>query len=440
MNTSLKKSLSYVIRGGVATSAMDTLALGPTLIAYAKLLGAGNITFGILNSIPYFGNLMNFFVVWLFKKGHSARKISLISSFASRPFYFLIALLAFCSHSNAALPLLILFLTASYLIGCISGGCWMPWMKALVPENIIGRFFSARFKYMQIAKILCFLFAAGFLKYIKEYHPQAEIYAYSALFFFAFIIGIYGAYTFIHVENKPIPFNADIPLFRQFSLSLRNKQFCRLLLCLSLLNFGFAFITPFITVFMLNRLNISISNILIFTLTSQIFYVFVIKKLGRISDRFGCDKILMYELITMLFILAILIAVNYFAAAQQTLIIATMWILHIILGLATAAYTLGINNSSLLYISHESSAVYLTVNSVLKSFAGAIGSLIAGPFLSLCLLFGNHTHFLSDTPSADGWLIFFITGILLTIGGIFCVKYYLDTDPRHRSSTKENPS
>ena len=42
-NEQLHRSLDYVFRGGIATSAMDSLAVGSTLIAYALLLGAGNV-------------------------------------------------------------------------------------------------------------------------------------------------------------------------------------------------------------------------------------------------------------------------------------------------------------------------------------------------------------------------------------------------------------
>lgn len=436
MDSKLKKSLSYIIRGGVATSAMDTLALGPTLIAYAKLLGAGSITFGILNSIPYLGNLMHFLVVWLLQKGHSVKKISIVTSFISRPFYLFIALLAFCPNSYITLPLLIVFLIGSYLTGCISGGCWMPWMKSLVPEKIIGHFFSERFKLMQVAKIACFLASAAFLKYVKDDYPEAEIYAYSVLFVLAFVIGMYGAYTFIHVEDQPVTVNAHHSLTGQFLKTLKNKPFRQLLLCLSLINFSFTFITPFITVFMLNKLNIAISDILLLTLTSQVSYIFIIKKLGKISDRLGCHKVLFFELITTTVILIALMGINQIESHHSFLITCSLYAVHIVLGFTTAAWTLGMNNASLLYIKQESSAVYLTVNSVFKSLAGAIGSLFAGLILPVCLLIGNHTHLLSNEKDTDGWFIFFICGMLLTLAGMFLVKYRLDVDPRHQSSPK----
>lgn len=58
-NKALRKSLNNVFYGGVATSAMDTLATGPFLIAYALLFGAGNLAIGFLGSIGFVGNLMH---------------------------------------------------------------------------------------------------------------------------------------------------------------------------------------------------------------------------------------------------------------------------------------------------------------------------------------------------------------------------------------------
>ena len=420
MNKSLKKSLSYVVRGGVATSAMDTLAVGATLTAYAKLLGAGNITFGLLGAVPYIGNLIHLWAAALMTRGHSAKKLSIISALLSRPFYLFVALLAFWPHATGTLGLLVLFLMCSYLIGCISGGCWLPWMKVLVPEKVMGRFFAYRFRCMQIVKVICSLGAAGLLHFVKSTYPDLEIYTYSFLFLVACLIGLYGAYTFFQVEDRPLNIRPDIPFFKQVANTFTNRPFRALLMCCSLINFGFLFITPFVTVFMLNRLNYSGADILIFTLISQLAFVFVVKKLGRIGDKLGSERILTIALYWTILILAGLIGLNYVSCSGWILWL-LVGVINVMLGFATAGYNLGLNNTSLLYVPKETATVYLSVNSVFKSLAGAMGSVAGGLALAVCTALTQYLPWSSTDTTA--WTLFFLVACLIVVGGIIMTNY-----------------
>lgn len=419
MNKSiLRTSLNYVFLGGIATSAMDTLAVGPTLIAYALLFGAGNISVGLLGAIPFIGNLIHLFVSWLIEKGHSVKKISLYSSFLSRPFYLIAAALAFWHQEPWALPCLILSLLCAYLIGSMTGGAWLPWMKVLVPESLMGRFFSHRFKYMMIIKIICFLFAFALIKYTKEF-TNGELFSYSFLLFLAFIIGVYGAYTFIFIQNRPIEHQREKSFLWKVLHTFKNKPFSRLLSALSILNFSINFLTPFLTVFMLKKLNINMSFIIILTLIQWVSYTFTVKKWGKLADKKGPEIILIKSIpLFMLCILPfILLNIISFNSIQQMIILTGI---NVIIGIATAALTLGINNVSLLYIPKETASVYLAVNSVFKSAAGALGSIVAGFSFALFNLFGELAH-IKDT-TVYSWNLFFMTTILLCTLSIILLK------------------
>ena len=142
MKHGLKRSLKFVFWGGVSTSFVDTLVVGPILLAYAALFGAGDIAFGILGAIPYFGNLAHLISAWLIEHNFSIRKTAFRTAFVSRFFLLIAALLAFYPQMPGALIILISALTLKYFIGCISGGLWLPWMKSLIPSKMMGRFFS----------------------------------------------------------------------------------------------------------------------------------------------------------------------------------------------------------------------------------------------------------------------------------------------------------
>lgn len=417
-NEQLHKSMDYVFKGGVATSAMDSLAVGSTLTAYALLLGAGPVAIGILGAIPFIGNMIHLLSSYLIEKGISAKKIALYSSFLARPFYLIAAMLCFFQGSSWAVPVLIGSLLVSYLIGSICGGVWMPWMKELIPARMMGRFFSHRFKWMMIAKIACFIFAFVLLKLVQPYE-KGELYSYAFLIFLAFLISLYGAYTFIHVEDKKIPTKEDMPFIKKVAHTFQNKPFSKLLTALSILNFAMNFLMPFLTVFMLKNLNTPMSTIIALTLLQWLTYTFVVKKWGKMSDRKGPEKILIASIPIFILCTLIFMGLNVFPTTG-VLLLSILTFVNILLGISTAALALGINNTSLLYMPKNMSSVYLSVNSVFKSFAGALGSIMAGYALigyEKIALFTN-----AKNETLFTWNLFYLTTIFLCILSIYLLK------------------
>lgn len=377
MKSSLRRSLNYVFYGGIAQSAVDTFATGSLMTTYALLLGANNIAIGILGSVPYIGNLMHIFASYILEKGYSVKKLSLITSFISRPFYLFAALLAFFAGETWTVPALILFLTCVYSIGNIAGGAWRPWMKELIPASIMGRFFAHRFKYMMITKIVCFLIAYFVLNFYADYNSELEIFAYSGLLIVCFFLSIYCACTFIPVNDVKLSLQPGKTFLQKISFCLQSKAFVRLMSALGCLNFTINFITPFLTVFLLKQLNLPMSCIVILTLFSQIIYTTTVKKLGQFADKKGPHLMLYTSLPA--FVIGIL---GFTLLNDLNLSMTHLWIsliiIHIFLGIGTAGITLGTNNLSLLYVPQKSASVYLAVNGTIIAFMGAIGSIIGG--------------------------------------------------------------
>ena len=417
-NEQLHQSMDYVFRGGVATSAMDSLAVGSTLTAYALLLGAGPVAIGILGAVPFIGNMIHLLSSYLIEKGISAKKIALWSSFLARPFYLIAAALCFFQGASWAVPVLIISLLFSYLIGSVCGGVWMPWMKELIPARMMGRFFSHRFKWMMIAKIICFIFAFILLKIATPYQ-NGELYSYAFLIFLAFLISIYGACTFFYVEDKKIPTKEDMPFVKKVAHTFQNKPFSKLLTALSVLNFATNFLTPFLTVFMLKNLNVPMSTIIILTLLQWLVYTFVVKKWGKMSDRKGPEKILIASIPIFVLCALIFMGLNIFPLTG-IMLNAVLVLVNILLGVSTAALALGINNTSLLYMPKNMSSVYLSVNSVFKSFAGALGSIMAGYAL---IAFEKTAQFFEiANKTLFTWNLFYVTTIILCILSIYLLK------------------
>lgn len=401
--TSLKKSLNYILYGGIATSAMDTLATGPFLISYALLFNAGNTAIGFLSAIGFVGNLMHLLSAYLLEKGKQPKQTALLFSALSRPFYLIAALLAFWAHTNWASWALLVCFATSYMIGSIAGGAWMPWMKSLIPVSLSGRFFASRFKWMMITKIVCYSMGAGIVWWFEHYQSNHIIFAYSILLSLAFAIGIYGVYTLTQVQNKTVSKCKAHKFFHKILHTLKNKPFQQLMISLSSLNFVVNFITPFMTVFMLKILGFSTSTVVILTILSQITYTYSIKQWGRCADKTNCTHILQQSIPLFMICIALFIVCLFIKTSHM--ILSIMIIAHLLLGISQSAITLGINNISLFYIPTDNAPVFLSVNSIFKSLAAVLGSISAGAILDTL----SHTvGLLSPLPNEFVcWIIFF---------------------------------
>ena len=86
--------LRFFIYNNMGVSAMDALATGPLLTAYALALGAPPWMAGALAGLPYLGVLMGVQGADLVQRGYSAKGVTFWFSLISRPFYLFCAFLA----------------------------------------------------------------------------------------------------------------------------------------------------------------------------------------------------------------------------------------------------------------------------------------------------------------------------------------------------------
>ncbi|MDD3238168.1 MAG: hypothetical protein PHV37_08750 [Candidatus Gastranaerophilales bacterium] len=406
MNFQTDKSKKFIIYGGTACAIMDTLVVGPTILAYALILGASPILLGFISAIPYLGNLMHLLAAYLIEKGKSVKQISVISAFASRPFYLFIALIALLPKNKYSLFLLILFLLCAYLIGAISGGAWLPWMKMLINKNELGTFFSIRFKYMMIAKTIVFILVYLFLTAVKHYYPDFGMYIYSVLFLLAFIVGIYGAYTLTQVEDTHIIADKDNMFFTKFKKLFTEKSIKTVLSKLGYLNFVVNFATPFIGIYLLQSLKIGLNNVILLTLINQLSYISIINIVGKHEDEKGSDCLVRKAMLTLILSLVLIITTIYIPTTNIVKISLFLFIAHILIGLFTAVTNLVNNNIPLRELPDKMSSIYLASATIAKAIMTAIGSISAGFIFAICTKIPNvQVH----------WTLFFLISIFISL-------------------------
>ncbi|HEX8278026.1 MAG TPA: MFS transporter, partial [Segetibacter sp.] len=178
----VQSGLKYFIHEGLAAEAMATFTGGTFLVAMAVLLKASNFQIGLLAALPTLTNVFQLLSIWLVQKYKNRRAISVICSFFARVPLFIIGLLPVFFSTGTSMNVLLFFLFFHYLGTSVSGASWNSWIKDLVPEKILGSYFSRKTRLTQILNVTLSLAVAMFIDYIKSHFAQYELSAYAAMF------------------------------------------------------------------------------------------------------------------------------------------------------------------------------------------------------------------------------------------------------------------
>lgn len=138
-----ERGLRLLVIEAAFSGGAAALTSGVILTAFAVHLGASNVMVGVLASAPFLAQLLPVPAITLVERWRRRKMIAVISSLIGRAMLALMAVLAF--HTGT-LPL-ILFLIAQVTLcrlGALGSCAWNAWMRDLMPEKRLGRFFARR--------------------------------------------------------------------------------------------------------------------------------------------------------------------------------------------------------------------------------------------------------------------------------------------------------
>jgi len=142
----VQSALKNIIRDGVASQAMGILTGGAFLVAFAVKLGASNFVIGLLAAIGPLAQLLQLPSIFIVEKIRNRRLITIVAAALSRLCWLIIALSPFIFPAKIAIAVLLILLAAVSAFGAVSGCSWNSWMRDLIPENLLGSFFSKRMR------------------------------------------------------------------------------------------------------------------------------------------------------------------------------------------------------------------------------------------------------------------------------------------------------
>jgi MFS family permease len=284
-----RASLRYSVKEGVAWSTSN--ALGPSYIApYAIALNANNLQIGLLTSVPILAaNLSEVRAPKLMEK-MTRKRIVTVGDFIQALMLLPIASLAFIypivgPNSLIAPTILILLYTIYLMLNSFTNPAWSSWMGDLVREKERGRFFSRRNVFTGIASISAMFVAGVFLNLLT---PKQALFGFATLFVLA-SIALFISWHYFRKQYEPkFKYKDEFYFsFASFLKRMKNNNFGRFTIYVSLMVFALNLANPFFAVYMLRQLHFGYLTFVAITLSSSIATVVSMRLWGRFSDRYG---------------------------------------------------------------------------------------------------------------------------------------------------------
>jgi MFS family permease len=419
----VQSGLSYVIKDGIASQAMGILTGGAFLVAFAIKLGASNLVIGLLAAIGPLAQLLQLPSILLVEKIRNRRAIVVMAAGLSRVCWLLVALIPFLFGARIGLAVLLASMAGASAFGAISGCGWNSWMRDLIPQNMLGSFFSKRMRIATGVGIALSIVAAAYLDLWKKMLPKYEIHGYSVLFLLGFAAGILGLYFLARTPEKKMPQLEQKPkIFKLLSQPFRDENFRKLIAFMCSWNFAVNLAAPFFMVYMLKRLGLSMSFIIGLSIVSQVMNFTFLKIWGKYTDRFSNKSVL--AICGPLFILSILAWTFTTMPEKYFLTIPLLVVIHVVMGLSSAGVSLAAGNIGLKLAPEGQATAYLATNTIINSVAAGVAPILGGKFadffsgrqLAWTLEYTSPTSkFSLPTLNLQQWDFFFALAFLIGI-------------------------
>ncbi|MBN1374564.1 MAG: MFS transporter [Dehalococcoidia bacterium] len=367
---------------GMASLGFTSIITSGFLAAYALALGANNLQIGILAALPFIMQPLQIPALLLVEKLRRRKAITAINWLVAQLLWFPVALIPIFSEvpGAGAVSLLLILMGIRGVFGSITNCSYNSWIRDLVPQEILGRFFSSR---LALSTAVASAFGLGAAFFVDYWSGQATeggaIIGYTyVLLFGAFFLGLASPFFMTRMPEPLMqePSGEQISLWKTVISPLRDRNFRQLMRFLLSWSFALNMAVPFFAVYMLQRIGLSLSAVVALYVLSQLFNILFLRVWGPLADRFGSKSVL--SLCVSLYLLVILGWTFTTMPEQYFLTIPLLIILHIFAGIATAGVSLTVSTIGFKLAPKAQAAPYLVGASMATNFGAGIGPIAGG--------------------------------------------------------------
>jgi len=426
----IERGLNAVVRDGITSQLKLTLTESVFLVAFALALGASNAVIGLLAAIPPLAQLLQLPSIYLVERLRRRRMITVLASAASRSSIFVMALIPFFMPNLQGLILLILSVITHAVFNAMSTTAWNSWMRDLVPEERLGRFFSKRLLIQTIVGIVATLSTGFFLEWWITSMTGQEIIGYAFVFFMGFVAGMVGVYILSTIPEPSMKPLEEFPKFSELvKRPLRNQNYRNLMFFSGTWSLATALVAPFFTVYLLVRLGFPISIVTVLSVVTQGTSILFYRLWGRLSDRFSNKDVL--QITTPVFVIGIILWIFAGMPILNGVLLFLVILIHVLLGFGAAGINLASGNMALKLAPKGEATPFLASWSFINSLAAAVAPFIGGIVADLL----SDTQFIiSSEIIQDGIPIQIPVFMFTGIDFLFIASFFIGLYAIHRLS------
>jgi MFS family permease len=370
----LERGLRFLTYDGIAAQVMVTLTGGPFLVAFALLLGASNLTIGIMSALQPLTQILQIPAIYLVERIGYRKLLVVVALSLSRALCFVLMLLPWWFPEPHRMSVLMGALLLFFGFGTVSGVAWNPWIRDLIPEHRLAGYMSQRLAILTgVGALLGLTAGFGIDLYQDRY---GELGVYSLYFGLAGLAGFVGIYFIAQVPEPKLHHNPNLSIFTLLAEPVRDRNFRQLLVFIGTWNFAVNFAAPFFTVYLLKRLGLSMTVVIALTVLSQAVNVLFFRLWGRLADRFSYKSVLVEAgpLFIVSFILWPLTAFGNWAFITLPALI----FIHAFAGMSTAGVQLCTGNLAMKLAPRGRATAYLAVNALVAGGAAVVAPVLGG--------------------------------------------------------------
>lgn len=370
----VERGLRLILYDGVAAQVMATLTGGAFLVAYALQLGASPFLIGVISALQPLTQILQLPTIYLVERV-ALRKIMVVTALTiSRSFCFVLLALPWWVPEPQRLQVLIVSLLMFYGFGTISGVAWNPWVRDLIPEERLSSYMATRLALTTGVGALLGLMAAFGVDIFQARYESVAIF--SIYFGLGGVAGLAGVYLISRVPEPKLDHNPNLSIFAAIAEPIRDSNFRQLLIFLGSWNFAVNFAAPFFTVYLLQRLGLSMTVILTLAVLSQGVNVLFYRLWGRLAERFSYKSVLV-EAGPLFIITFILWPLTSFGDWPAFTIVALIFI-YALTGMSTAGVQLCTGNLAMKLAPRGKATAYLAINALTSGIAATLAPLLGG--------------------------------------------------------------
>jgi MFS family permease len=354
---------------------VGTLNSGVVLVAYALFLGASPFVIGLLAAIPFLTQLLQAPAVVLMERVRRRKLISIISLFIARLALPLMAVLSFIPDKTLALTLLVLAETVHCAFNSVAGCSWNSWIRDLVPEDRLGRFFARRTIWATLLGVAGTGTAALSLQWAAGGSAK-QSFVFTSLYAAGFLASLVSTWQLSKVPEPTMKIGpAWTSLRALFAQPLKDPNFVRLMRFLASWHFAVNFALPFFTVYLLEQLGYTAGFVLLLSIISQASNLILLRTWGSLADRFANKTVLHVAAPVFIGCIAAMSLGAFFDGSARTMFLVG---LHVLMGMAGAGVALACGAIAMKQAPRGSGHVYIATCSLVGSAAAGAAPLIGG--------------------------------------------------------------